>query len=105
MTLGHSRINVATKMEEKQGCPGLAVKAGPAEQSLWSNNHWGPGPNKASILGQVLGGKAPGLIKTSQMGLDMGALHGGCPHGVQSPCGLGPISMCGKTPQGQFWPS
>jgi hypothetical protein len=35
----------------------------PVGQSPWSNNSWGSGPNKASILGKGLRGEAPGVNK------------------------------------------
>jgi hypothetical protein len=55
---------VATVMVEAQGCRGLLTKAGERwlmGQSPWSNNFWGPGPNRANILGKGLGGSAPGV--------------------------------------------
>jgi hypothetical protein len=50
-------------MMEAQAWLGLMAKAErwPVGQSYWSNHHWGPGPNKASILEKGLGGKAPGV--------------------------------------------
>jgi hypothetical protein len=62
--LGHSCTNVATRMVEAQGCPGLLPKAGerwPMGANPWSNNCWGPGPDEAIILGKGLGSKAPGV--------------------------------------------
>jgi hypothetical protein len=62
ITLGHSYTNVATRMVEAQGCPGLVAKVGErwlVGQSPLSNNHWGPGLNEAIILWKGLGHKTP----------------------------------------------